>query len=181
VRASQVVKQADVLMLHHLVPDEVEPGSLYANLDFYEPRTAHGSSLSPGIHAALLARAGRPDDALRYLRLASRIDLDDLTGTTAGGLHAAAAGSVWQALSFGFAGLRPRRSHLELDPRLPADWRALDLRVRFHGSRVRVRVEPGAVGVRADPPVAVALGAADPVEATPEGISVAHDTRGAGT
>ena len=32
------------------------PGSLGPNLDFYEPRTAHGSSLSPGIHAALFAR-----------------------------------------------------------------------------------------------------------------------------
>ncbi len=56
---AQVVKQADVLMLHHLVPEEVAPGSLAANLAFYEPRTAHGSSLSPGVHAALFARAGR--------------------------------------------------------------------------------------------------------------------------
>ena len=55
----EVVKQADVLMLHHLVPDEVAPGSLAPNLDYYEPRTAHGSSLSPGVHASLLARAGR--------------------------------------------------------------------------------------------------------------------------
>jgi nucleotide-binding universal stress UspA family protein len=107
VEGAQVVKQADVLMLHHLVPEEVEPGSLTANLRFYEPRTAHGSSLSPGIHAALFARAGMLDEALAGLRLASRIDLDDLTETTAGGLHLAAMGSVWQALAFGFAGLRP--------------------------------------------------------------------------
>jgi hypothetical protein len=56
VAGAQVVKQADVLMLHHLVPDETAPGSLATNLDFYEPRTAHGSSLSPGIHAAIKAR-----------------------------------------------------------------------------------------------------------------------------
>ena len=80
VRSAQVVKQADVLMLHHLVPEEVEPGSLAANLRFYEPRTAHASSLSPGIHAALLARAGKLDKALEALRLTARIDLDDLTG-----------------------------------------------------------------------------------------------------
>ena len=52
-------------MLHHLVPDEVEPGSLATNLAFYEPRTAHGSSLSPAIHAALLARAGEPGRGTR--------------------------------------------------------------------------------------------------------------------
>ena len=61
---AQVLKQADVLMLHHLVPDEVAPGSLEPNLDFYEPRTAHGSSLSPGVHASLLRPRGRLDEAL---------------------------------------------------------------------------------------------------------------------
>ena len=59
-------------MLHHLLPDEVAPGSLVPNLDFYEPRTAHGSSLSPAIHAALLARAGRYRPALEALRIAAR-------------------------------------------------------------------------------------------------------------
>ena len=57
VRGAQVVKQADVLMLHHLVPEETAPESLEPNLRFYEPRTAHGSSLSPAIHAAVFARA----------------------------------------------------------------------------------------------------------------------------
>ena len=32
VRRAQVVKQADVLMLHHMVPDEVAPGSLLTSL-----------------------------------------------------------------------------------------------------------------------------------------------------
>ena len=65
------------------------------NLDFYEPRTAHGSSLSPAIHAALL----RPRRALPTRRSSccgspARIDLDDLTGTTAGGLHLATMGGA---------------------------------------------------------------------------------------
>ena len=80
VHQAQVVKQADVLMLHHLVPDEVVGGSLAANLAFYEPRTAHSSSLSPGVHAALLARAGRLEEARAALALTSRIDLDDESG-----------------------------------------------------------------------------------------------------
>src|SRR4029079_5001132 len=87
VRGSQLVKQADVLMLHHLLFDETAPGSLVPNLDYYEPRTAHGSSLSPAIHASVFARAGRVDDALAALRLAAQIDLDDLTATGADGLH----------------------------------------------------------------------------------------------
>jgi trehalose/maltose hydrolase-like predicted phosphorylase len=158
VRNAQVLKQADVLMLHHLVPEAVAPRSLAPNLDFYEPRTAHGSSLSPAIHAGLFARAGRLTDALATLRLASRIDLDDLTGTTAGGLHLAAMGGLWQALVFGFAGVRPRGDVLELDPLLPSDWEALELRLAFRGSPVRIRAEPDLIAVDADPGVRVSVG-----------------------
>ena len=151
VAGAQVVKQADVLMLHHLVPDEVEPESLVANLDFYEPRTAHGSSLSPAVHASLLARAGRLGRALQLLRIAATIDLEDLTGTTAGGLHLATMGGVWQALAFGFAGLRPRGEALVVDPRLPDGWDQLSLRVRFRGARAQIRVRHDGVTVEGDP------------------------------
>jgi trehalose/maltose hydrolase-like predicted phosphorylase len=155
VRGAQVVKQADVLMLHHLLPDEVAAGSLAANLDFYEPRTAHGSSLSPAIHAALFARAGRTDDALLALRIASRIDLDDLTQTGAGGVHLGAMGGVWQALAYGFAGLRPRGDALVVDPVLPDAWPGFEIRVRFRGVPLELRVEPDAIIARAPQPVAV--------------------------
>ena len=50
-------------------------------------------------------------------------------------------GSVWQALAFGFLGLRAEGPALALDPRLPPTWRALEMRVRFRGARLRVRAE----------------------------------------
>jgi trehalose/maltose hydrolase-like predicted phosphorylase len=153
VRSAQVVKQADVLMLHYLIPDRVAAGSLEANLDFYEPRTAHGSTLSPGVHAALLARASRLQQALETLRLTTRIDLDDIGHMTAGGLHLAAMGSVWRALAQGFAGLRPIGDALAIDPVLAPGWDELELRVRLRGSRVRVRIRPGVVEATADPPL----------------------------
>ena len=137
------------------MPEEVAPRSLEPNLDFYEPRTAHGSTLSPGVHAALLARAGRLEQAREMLRLTSRIDLEDIGDNTGGGLHLAAMGSVWRALAFGFAGLRPIGDALAIDPVLAPGWDALELRVRFRGSRVHVRVEPTEVMASADPPVHV--------------------------
>jgi trehalose/maltose hydrolase-like predicted phosphorylase len=170
VQTAQVVKQADVLMLHHLVPDEVAPGSLEPNLEYYEPRTSHGSSLSPGIYAALFARAGRLDEAVEMLRLAGRIDLADLTGTTAGGLHFAALGGIWQALVFGFGGIRPRGDELTLDPRLPEAWNALEVRLRFRGSRVVVTARHGETEVRAYPRARVRLRGRDGVEAGPDGV-----------
>jgi trehalose/maltose hydrolase-like predicted phosphorylase len=141
IAGAQVLKQADVLMLHHLVPEEVVAGSLEANLSYYEPRTAHGSSLSPAIHAGLFARARRFGPALDALRLACRIDVDDLTGTTAGGLHLATMGGVWQALVFGFAGVRATASELTIDPRLPDAWDALALKLKFQGEPVGIRID----------------------------------------
>jgi trehalose/maltose hydrolase-like predicted phosphorylase len=155
---AQVIKQADVLMLHHLVPDEVVPGSLEPNLRFYGPRTAHGSSLSPATHASLLARANDLENALATLRIAARMDLDDLTGSTATGLHLATMGGLWQALAFGFAGLRPRSGTLHIDPVLPSSWSLLELRVQFRGSRVCVRVESSLLCIDADRDTQVAVG-----------------------
>jgi trehalose/maltose hydrolase-like predicted phosphorylase/phosphoglycolate phosphatase-like HAD superfamily hydrolase len=154
---AQVLKQADVLMLHHLVPAEVAPGSLEPNLTYYEPRTAHGSSLSPAVHSALFARAGRLGQAVESLRLACRIDVDDLTGTTAGGVHLATMGGVWQALVFGFGGIRATGSALEIDPRLPDAWDALELSLEYHGRPVRIRIEHDLLTVDADSAVPVSV------------------------
>jgi trehalose/maltose hydrolase-like predicted phosphorylase len=151
VTASQLIKQADVLLLHHLVPEELPAGSFRHDLDRYLPRTAHGSSLSPAVHASLLARDGRPEEAAAFLRMAATIDLDDVTGTTAGGLHVAAMGGVWQALAFGFLGLRPHPHGLAVDPRpLPSRWQALELTVRYRGQRVRLHHRHDRVEVRCD-------------------------------
>ena len=129
-------------------------------------RTAHGSSLSPAVHSALFARAGRLGSAVEALRLASRIDVDDLTGTTAGGVHLATMGGVWQALVFGFAGVRASAAGLELDPHLPEAWDALELRLAFQGYPVRIRMEHEELEVEADPavPVSVRGGARVPGE-----------------
>jgi trehalose/maltose hydrolase-like predicted phosphorylase len=169
VHQAQVVKQADVLMLHHLVPDELAARSLTANLAFYEPRTAHASTLSPGIHAALLARAGRLAEARAALGLTARIDLDDISGSTAGGVHIAAMGTVWQALVLGFGGARPRGEVLELDPRLAADWELLELRLRFRAAKLRVQVRADAIEVTSDRPTQISVAGADPVTVGPRG------------
>ncbi len=158
VRGAQVVKQADVLMLHHLLPDEVAPGSLAPNLDFYEPRTAHGSSLSPGVHAALFARAGRSAEARHWLDLTARIDLDDITQTTAGGVHLATMATVWHALAFGFLGVRPHADHLAIDPRVPPEWGTLELRLHHLGTRITIRAAADRCTVTADGPAAIGVG-----------------------
>ena len=157
VQGAQVVKQADVVMLHHFLPDETVAGSREADLDFYEPRTAHGSSLSPAIHAAVLARAGRVEAARDVLAVAAAVDLGGAAGA-AGGVHLGAMGGLWQALAFGFMGLAPGPDALTVDPHLPATWSELEVRCRFRGTALVVRAEPDAVVVTADRSVAVRVG-----------------------
>ncbi len=158
VTASQIIKQPDVLMAHHVLPDEMPPGSLSADLDHYLPRTAHGSSLSPAITASLLASAGRPDEALNQLDIALRLDLDDLTGVTGAGLHLATMGGVWQALLQGFVGLRVQDGCVLLDPRLPTRWPVLRVRLLCLGRVLDVTVRADTVDVWTDGPLAVAAG-----------------------
>jgi trehalose/maltose hydrolase-like predicted phosphorylase len=171
IRTTQVIKQADVLMAHHLIPDGVAPGSLTANLDHYLPRTAHGSSLSPGVHAALLARAGRPVEALDLFRTAAAIDFDDLSGNEDGGLHMANLGAIWQAAVRGFAGLSvssPGDPYLAVAPCLPPTWDELRIRVRWRGTPLRLACRGDRVHLESDRPMTVLL-YGDPVRVGPAG------------
>ncbi len=118
-RTTQVVKQSDVLMLGVMLPELVDLPVQEANYRYYEPRTSHGSSLSPAMHALVAARVGDLDDALSYFHLAGGVDLDNRMGNAADGVHIATMGGLWQAAVFGFggrAGRRRRRSHRPPDP-----------------------------------------------------------------
>jgi kojibiose phosphorylase len=126
---SQVIKQADVLMLLTLLRDKYSEQEWQVNWDTYMPLTDHqyGSSLSPSFHAWAACEMGRPDEAYDYFMLAANADLLDVRGNAGDGIHAASAGGVWQAIAFGFAGLQLQDDAYTVTPRLPAHWK----RVRF--------------------------------------------------
>lgn len=157
---AQVCKQADVLMLHALVPNDVVPGSLLPNLHFYEPRTAHGSSLSPGIHALLYAQAGDSERCLDLLRIAAGIDLDDITQTTALGLHIGAMGSVWMACVWGILGCRANDDALHINPHVPISLGRVTARMTFRGIRVECSATSDTLEVATDEPVTLRVGEA---------------------
>ena len=99
---------------------------------------------------------------MEALRTAALLDLDDLTGSSSGGLHLATMGGVWQALAFGFAGLRARAGRLHVDPVLPPAWSALEVRVRFRGAAVRVRKERAHLTITLDRSTPLVVGATSP-------------------
>ncbi len=132
--ASQVVKQADVVMALYLLEDSFSPEVIEENFLYYDRRTAHGSSLSPAIYGLLAARLGMTRTAMEYLCRAGTIDLDDNMGNAAGGVHAAALGGLWQFLVMGFAGVRAWEAGLFIEPRLPARWRRMGFSMTWRGA-----------------------------------------------
>jgi trehalose/maltose hydrolase-like predicted phosphorylase len=143
---SQVVKQADVVALIALLPEEFSGATAAINFRYYEPRTAHGSSLSAGIHALAAARLGDTDTALRFLRQAAAADLE-LDPHSAGGIRIAGLGGLWQAVVLGFAGLELGGDTFGINPRLPAAWRGISFAVCWRGRSVQVRITATTVRV----------------------------------
>ncbi len=137
---SQIIKQADVVMLTALVPEAFAPEVIAANFRYYEPRTAHGSSLSPAMHAVVAARLGEVEMARRYFHRAAAIDLGNSMRNAANGVHIATAGGLWMAAAQGFAGLIATPDGLRFDPHLPAGWSALRFPVQWRGRHVRCEI-----------------------------------------
>jgi len=141
---SQVVKQADVVTLIALLPEEFLGTTAETNFRHYEPRCAHGSSLSAAMHALVAARLGDAEMALNYMRETASLDLD-LDPNTAGGVRIAALGGLWQAAILGFAGLDMTADTLSFDPRLPPQWRSLSFRLCWKGRTVAIHIAGKAV------------------------------------
>ncbi len=136
----QVIKQPDVLMLLYLMRGTqafpYSPSVLKQNWDYYAPRTdiTYGSSLGPAIHAILAADLGVAADAYEQFIQAALVDLEDNRGNTGDGLHAAAAGGVWQAVVFGFGGVQLRDNGPVATPHLPPTWTRLKFKLHWRGT-----------------------------------------------
>jgi kojibiose phosphorylase len=140
---TQVIKQADVVMMMALLDESVGAPSgadvrqvMMNNWNTYYPRTDHGSSLSPAVHAWIAARLGLTEEAYALFYHAAHIDLHDNKGNVKDGIHAAACGGVWQAVVFGFCGLQiDGQGELTLDPNLPEHWRQVCFSVYYRGEK----------------------------------------------
>lgn len=141
---TQILKQADVVMLLCLLRDEYDQETWRINYDTYMPRTDHsyGSSLSPSFHAWAAAEMNDPDMAYEHYMLAARADLLDVRGNANDGIHAASAGGLWQAIAFGFAGLRLTNDGYTLAPRFPSHWKRVAFQFYHQGQRHEVDIRP---------------------------------------
>lgn len=142
---TQIIKQADVIALAALFPQDFTDGQLAANWAYYEPRTEHGSSLSACMYALTACRVGRLDEAWRLFRKTADIDVTGGGKQWAGeiyigGTHPASNGGAWMIATLGFAGLRVQAGKLTLHPHLPSQITRLAFPVVAGGARWMVEV-----------------------------------------
>lgn len=136
----QVLKQADTVLALFMAGDEFTTEAKRADYEYYDPITTGDSTLSAVVQSIIAAEVGYQERALESFMDGIFVDLADLHHNTGDGVHIASAGGVWNALVYGFGGLRDYHGALSLDPRLPESWPSLRFPVRLSGSRVRVEL-----------------------------------------
>ncbi|MFZ4778782.1 MAG: glycosyl hydrolase family 65 protein, partial [Terrimicrobiaceae bacterium] len=153
---TQVLKQADVVLMLSLFGDDFAQEVIRQNYHYYEPRTEHGSSLSACAYGLVACEIGELKRAYQFFQQTATIDLTGkskqyLGSLYIGGTHPAANGGAWMVAVKGFAGLRVTEEGLSLNPRLPEEWRGLRFRLHWHGQRFTVSISPEDVLVESDP------------------------------
>ncbi|UCC95710.1 MAG: glycoside hydrolase family 65 protein [Candidatus Omnitrophota bacterium] len=146
---TQLVKQADVLMLLYLLDDVFSLRTKIANYNFYIQRTVHKSSLSPSIHAISAIEAGDLHRAYNLFNVSLRTDVSNLHGNTPEGIHAASLGGTWQAAVFGFAGIKVKKEKLFINPRMPRTWNTMIFSLLWRQNLVKLELTNHTIAIKA--------------------------------
>jgi beta-phosphoglucomutase family hydrolase len=153
-------KQADVLMLFYVFSAE-ELSELFMrlgypfnhdtiprNVAYYDRRSSHGSTLSRVVHAWVLARSDRPR-SMSYFAEALQSDVSDIQqGTTAEGVHLGAMAGTVDLVQRVSTGIEVTGDVLRLNPQLPQEMARLDMRIRYRGHSLDLRLTRDSLTVR---------------------------------
>lgn len=153
-------KQADVLMLFYVFSAEeltelferlgyqFDGDSIPRNVAYYDARSSHGSTLSRVVHSWVLARSDRPQ-SMTYFAEALQSDVNDIQqGTTAEGVHLGAMAGTVDLLQRVATGIEVTGDVLRFNPRLPKGIERMDLRIRYRGHSLDLRLTRETLTVR---------------------------------
>jgi alpha,alpha-trehalase len=159
----QVSKQADVLMLFYLFSSEelrtlfdrigykFEGDCIPKNIDYYLKRTSDGSTLSKIVHSWVLARSDRPK-SWSLFKEALESDISDVQGgTTPEGIHLGAMSGTVDYLQRGATGIETRDDVLWLNPQLPQEVDRIQMRIRYRGYSLELRIDSEEIALRTLP------------------------------
>ncbi|HYI14549.1 MAG TPA: glycosyl hydrolase family 65 protein, partial [Thermomicrobiales bacterium] len=138
--SSQIIKQADLVLALYLCGDRFSPEQKARDFEYYEAITVRDSTLSAAIQAIVAAEVGHLDLAYGYFRETAFVDLQNLAGNTADGVHLASLAGAWLVAVAGFGGMRDHGDTLAFAPRLPETLKGLSFRMIYRDRRIHVDV-----------------------------------------
>lgn len=146
----QVLKQADTVLAHLMLPHISDLETMKKSFHFYEALTTHDSSLSSCVYGTMAARLGEKEKAWRYFLESVDIDLKNTHGNTKDGLHMAnLAGSCLTVLQ-GFAGLSIDEKGIRLAPWIPDGMTGYRFKILYKGEWITYTVLRDGDQVRVD-------------------------------
>ncbi len=134
----QVTKQADVVLLMCLFGENYSVAQKALAFDYYEPRTAHDSSLSYAPYGLMAAILNRQEYAYSYFEKCALLEVEDRQLNSISGLHYANFGGTWQIAFHGFAGITEQGGMIHVKPQLPAQWIGFQVCFYFQASLLQV-------------------------------------------
>ena len=156
-------KQADVLMLFFLFSAEMiedlfahmgyrfDPETIPRNVDYYQKRTSHGSTLSKIVHSWVLARSDRRQ-SWRLFKDALLSDVADVQGGTTGeGIHLGAMAGTVDLVMRCYSGLEVRDDVLWFNPLLPDQLRQVRQKIHYRGQWLDILVNHQRLTVELEP------------------------------
>ncbi len=146
----KVTKQADTVMLFYLFrQDELREifgrlgydyraDTVIRNVEYYDRRTSHGSTLSFVTHAGVLATIDPESSWDRFL-VALHSDADDIQGgTTKEGIHMGVMAGTLDLLQRNYAGAHIYNDVLHFDPQLPSRLDSLSFSMQSRETSIQV-------------------------------------------
>ncbi len=155
----KLAKQADTVLLFFLFsPDEISrlferlgydwgPESARRNIDYYDERTSHGSTLSYIAHAGVLAPID-PDHSWERFLVALESDVGDVQGgTTKEGIHLGVMAGTIDLVQRAYTGAEIRDGVLFFAPTLTDRLNGLSFPMQVRGTPIRVTIRDGELTV----------------------------------
>ena len=159
----KVAKQADALMLFYNFTESTvrslfaqlgyqTPEDLLArNLQYYLPRTTHGSTLSRLVHSYLAFQIENDELSWRLYQESLRSDLLDIQGgTTREGIHLGVMTGTILYIYRTYAGVDWTGKILKLKPKLPTGWKEITFNLSFRGVRYFFKIGANQIKLKTD-------------------------------
>lgn len=148
INRSSIIKQADVILGLFLFNEVFTFKEKKDNFDFYEPRTAHDSSLSACIYSIIASEIGYHNKAYDLYKRASRLDLNDYNNDTVDGLHITSMSGSWMSIVMGFAGFRMDDGVIGFRPNIPGAWKKLSFKINVKNRWFLVVIKQDQINIK---------------------------------